>query len=33
VAGSQLAILFRFWGAKIFEEPWFVDTEQWKGAF
>jgi len=33
VAGSQLAILFRFEGDKIREERWFIDTEQWKGAF
>jgi len=26
-------VLFRFSGDKIFEERWFVDTEQWKGAF
>lgn len=33
VAGSQLAVLFKFYSDKIFEERWFVDTEQWKGAF
>ncbi len=33
VAGSQLSVLFRFRGDKIYEERWFVDTEQWKGAF
>jgi hypothetical protein len=33
VAGSQLAVLFRFEGEKIREERWFIDTEQWKGAF
>lgn len=33
VSGSQLAVLFRFDGDKIYEERWFVDTEQWKGAF
>ena len=33
VAGSQLSVLFRFTGDKIYEERWFVDTEQWKGAF
>jgi len=33
VASSQLAILFRFRGDSIFEERWFIDTEQWKGAF
>ena len=32
VEASQLAALFRFRGDKIFEERWFVDTEQWKGA-
>jgi ketosteroid isomerase-like protein len=31
--GSQLAVLFRFTGALIHEERWFVDTEQWKAAF
>lgn len=33
VPASQLSILFRFEGDKICEERWFVDTEQWKGAF
>ncbi|MFC6671108.1 nuclear transport factor 2 family protein [Marinobacterium aestuariivivens] len=33
VAGSQLSVLFRFRGDKIFEERWFIDTEQWKSAF
>ncbi|AQS36903.1 SnoaL-like domain [Shewanella psychrophila] len=33
IAGSQLSVLFRFDGNKIFEERWFVDTEQWKNAF
>jgi ketosteroid isomerase-like protein len=33
VEGSQLSILFRFEGEKIYEERWFVDTEQWKSAF
>ncbi|MFT4572631.1 MAG: ketosteroid isomerase-like protein [Hyphomicrobiaceae bacterium] len=33
VAASQLAALFRFRGEKIYEERWFVDTEQWKGAY
>lgn len=32
VAASQLAVLFRFDGDKIFEERWFIDTEQWKNA-
>lgn len=31
--GSQSTILFRMTGGKIFEERWFVDTEQWKAAF
>ena len=31
---SQCAVLFRFNnGNRITEERWFVDTEQWKGAF
>ena len=33
VTGSQLAILFRFDGKRIREERWFIDTEQWTGAF
>jgi hypothetical protein len=33
VASSQLAVLFKFNGAKIYEERWFIDTEQWKSAF
>jgi len=33
VAGSQLSVLFKFKGDKIYEERWFVDTEQWKNAF
>jgi len=33
VPASQLAILFKFTGEKIHEERWFIDTEQWKGAF
>ena len=33
VSGSQLSVLFKFQGDKIFEERWFVDTEQWKDAF
>jgi ketosteroid isomerase-like protein len=32
-AGSQLAVLFRFSDGTIYEERWFVDTEQWKAAF
>ena len=31
--GSQLAVLFRFKDGKVYEERWFVDTEQWKAAF
>lgn len=31
--GSQLSVLFKFKGDKIYEERWFIDTEQWKGAF
>jgi len=32
--GSQFAILFKFDSdGLITEERWFVDTEQWKGAF
>ena len=33
VAASQLAVLFKFAGDKICEERWFIDTEQWRGAF
>ena len=33
VASSQLSVLFKFEGDKIYEERWFVDTEQWKDAF
>jgi len=33
VAASQLSVLFKFKGDKIYEERWFVDTEQWKSAF
>lgn len=33
VTGSQSSVLFKFKGDKISEERWFVDTEQWKGAF
>ncbi|PCK04097.1 MAG: hypothetical protein COA42_19515 [Alteromonadaceae bacterium] len=33
VAESQLSVLFKFNGDKIYEERWFIDTEQWKGAF
>jgi len=31
--GSQLSVLFRFEGALVAEERWFIDTEQWKTAF
>ena len=30
---SVLSVLFRFEGDKIYEERWFVDTEQWKSLF
>ncbi|MEX6503655.1 nuclear transport factor 2 family protein [Pseudomonas zhanjiangensis] len=33
VTASQLAVLFKFTDGKIHEERWFIDTEQWKGAF
>jgi ketosteroid isomerase-like protein len=33
VESSQLSVLFRFEGEKIYEERWFVDTEQWKSLF
>ena len=33
IEASQLAALFRFRGNEIYEERWFMDTEQWKGAF
>ena len=33
VADSQLSVLFKFNGDKIYEERWFIDTEQWKAAF
>ena len=33
VGSSQLSVLFRFRGDKIYEERWFIDTEQWKSAF
>ena len=33
IASSQLSVLFKFKGDKIYEERWFIDTEQWKGAF
>ena len=33
VVASQLSVLFKFNGDKIYEERWFIDTEQWKSAF
>lgn len=33
IADSQLSVLFKFDGDKIYEERWFIDTEQWKSAF
>jgi ketosteroid isomerase-like protein len=33
ITSSQLSILFRFKDDKIYEERWFIDTEQWNGAF
>jgi hypothetical protein len=33
VPASQLSVLFKFEGDKIYEERWFIDTEQWKSAF
>ena len=33
IEASQLSILFRFEENLICEERWFLDTEQWKGAF
>lgn len=33
IADSQLSVLFKFNGDKIYEERWFLDTEQWKSAF
>lgn len=30
---SALAVLFRFEGDKIYEERWFIDTNQWKNLF
>jgi len=31
--GSQLTVLFKLTGSRIYEERWFIDTEQWKAAF
>jgi len=33
VDASQLSVLFKFKGDKIYEERWFIDTEQWKSSF
>ena len=33
VDSSQFSVLFKFNGDKIYEERWFLDTEQWKAAF
>lgn len=33
ITDSQLTVLFKFKGDKIYEERWFIDTEQWKSAF
>ena len=33
VSDSQLSVLFKFRDNKIYEERWFIDTEQWKSAF
>ena len=33
IESSQLVVLFKFKNKKIYEERWFVDTEQWKSAF
>ncbi|WP_027857752.1 nuclear transport factor 2 family protein [Marinobacterium jannaschii] len=33
IAASMLTVLFSFEGNKVFEERWFIDTEQWKNAF
>ena len=33
ISESQLSVLFKFDGDKIYEERWFIDTEQWKSAF
>jgi ketosteroid isomerase-like protein len=31
--GSQLSVLFKLTNSKVYEERWFIDTEQWKAAF
>lgn len=33
VSYSQLSVLFKFTGEKIYEERWFIDTKQWENAF
>ncbi|WP_299807561.1 nuclear transport factor 2 family protein [uncultured Shewanella sp.] len=33
VAASNLCVLFKFEASKIYEERWFIDTEQWSSAF
>ena len=33
IEASQFSVLFLFKGEKIYEERWFVDTEQWRRAF
>ena len=33
VGASQLSVLFKFNDDKIYEERWFIDTDQWKAAF
>jgi len=33
IIASQLSVLFKFKAGKIYEERWFVDTEQWRAAF
>ena len=33
ISASQLAVLFKFEDERIYEERWFIDTEQWKSAF
>jgi ketosteroid isomerase-like protein len=33
IEDSQLSVLFKFDGDKIYEERWFIDTVQWKSAF
>ena len=33
ISASQLSVLFKFDGEKIYEERWFIDTAQWRSAF